>query len=428
MKVSIIIPCYNQAHFLDDAIKSALEQTYKNTEIIVVDDGSPDNVKEVVSKYPTVIFIKKENGGLSSARNAGIEIATGTYILPLDADDKLHPTFIAETIGKDDIVSTGLRTFGNENRNWITDLIKPEYKDFYERNHINCCSLFKREVWEELGGYDEQMKDGFEDWDLWIRATKGGYSVTVVRKFLFFYRKHSVSMFKEAHKKRESIIAYMRGKYDKINIYKIWIGKNPLPEYFEKFTDTWSLISNANIVSIGNEYLKNVEHSPAVQWAIKNNNYAVLNHYIRYHLLCYRGGVYLDLDVEVIKDSPIWRDKLIHIGMEMPNWANNHLMIANEPSNNDFFKLCMACMDAMPYDQMQEVELNTGPRLVTRILQYLGYKPREIKQPFNLPLHPICVHPERVFSPHRWNQSFHKSEIKADTLAVHHFSHSWKKD
>ncbi len=66
MKVSIIIPCYNQARFLDDAIKSALQQTYKNTEIIVVDDGSPDNTAQVVSKYPSVIFLQKQNGGLSS--------------------------------------------------------------------------------------------------------------------------------------------------------------------------------------------------------------------------------------------------------------------------------------------------------------------------------------------------------------------------
>lgn len=213
MKVSIIIPCYNQAHFLPDAIESALAQTHPDVEIIVVDDGSPDDTAIVAGRYPGVILIRKENGGLSSARNIGIAHATGTYILPLDADDKIHPDFITKTIGMDDIVSTGLWTFGKENREWITDVDKPEYQHFIQRNHINCCSLFKKEMWTAIGGYDEQMRDGFEDWDFWTRATRAGYTVTILREWLFYYRKHSVSMFAEAQRKRAEIIEYMHRKY-----------------------------------------------------------------------------------------------------------------------------------------------------------------------------------------------------------------------
>lgn len=210
-----------------------------------------------------------------------------------------------------------------------------------------------------------------------------------------------------------------------MNIYKIWIGPNPLPDHFTRYTDTWSRISDAEIIDIGNEYIEQVKYSPAVQWAIKHNNYAVLNHYIRYHLLYNNGGIYLDLDVEIIKDLPYSMTHGAHIGMELPNWANNHVMIANY-SGIPFFKYCMIAMDAMAYDQMQEVELNTGPRLVTRILQQFGFVPRELLCIIQIPHESITIHPECVFSPHRWNQTYHPDEIKPDTLAVHHFAHSWK--
>jgi len=209
-------------------------------------------------------------------------------------------------------------------------------------------------------------------------------------------------------------------------LYKIWIGPNPIPDHFRQYTDTWSRISDAQIIDIGNEYIEHVSHSPAVQWAIRHNNWAVLNHYIRYHLLYYQGGIYLDLDVEVIRDSMVWRSNYLQIGMELPNWANNHVMIANY-GEYQFLYNCMTAMDCMPYDQMQEVELNTGPRLVTRMLSSYGFVPSEINKTVTMYVNDnITIHPERVFSPHRWNQTFHPDEIKEDTLAVHHFAHSWK--
>lgn len=215
--VSIVIPCYKQAHFLPDAIESALKQTYPNIEIIVVNDGSPDNTSEVVSYYPNVILIEQENKGLSGARNSGIRAAKGTYILPLDADDKIDPEFVSKTIKlqKDyDIISTGLETFGDEKRKWITDLKEPNYKNFLQRNHINCCSLFKKTVWEKCG-YDENMKLGFEDWDFWIQATRNGFKVKVIPDILFYYRKHGQTMFHSAMSKREEIISYMKTKVSK---------------------------------------------------------------------------------------------------------------------------------------------------------------------------------------------------------------------
>ena len=95
-KVSIIIPVYNHAQWLPDAISSALNQTVP-CEVIVVNDGSPDNTSEVAKMFD-VKLIEKENGGLSSARNAGIKEATGEWILTLDADDKIAPDFVEKCL------------------------------------------------------------------------------------------------------------------------------------------------------------------------------------------------------------------------------------------------------------------------------------------------------------------------------------------
>src|SRR5436190_6621744 len=89
--VSVIIPCYKQADCLPGALESALAQTHCETEIIVVDDGSPDNVFEVVSRCSTVKYVEQQNQGLAAARNGGFSVSSGDYVLFLDADDRLMP-------------------------------------------------------------------------------------------------------------------------------------------------------------------------------------------------------------------------------------------------------------------------------------------------------------------------------------------------
>src|SRR5215210_2105808 len=89
--VSVIIPCYNQAHFLGEAIESVLGQSYPNFEIVVVDDGSPDDTAEVAARYPEVRYICQDNQGLSAARNTGLGQSEGEYVVFLDADDRLLP-------------------------------------------------------------------------------------------------------------------------------------------------------------------------------------------------------------------------------------------------------------------------------------------------------------------------------------------------
>jgi glycosyltransferase involved in cell wall biosynthesis len=225
--VSIIIPCYNQAEYLGEAIDSALAQTVAAHEIIVVDDGSTlGDVAAVVKPYGgKVKLIRQENRGVSAARNAGIAAATGTWIATLDADDKLAPEYIERLIGKDDIVSPALLTFGaGRPQRWVSDLRNPVCADYVKSNRSMCCSLFRRKWWEKIGGLDESMRSGFEDWDFWVRMTHAGATVTIVDEVLFYYRRYehdrsqvpcAVDM---ARAKSAEIMPYMRDKWTRLGI------------------------------------------------------------------------------------------------------------------------------------------------------------------------------------------------------------------
>lgn len=98
-KVSVVIPTFNRAHTIERAIISVLEQSFQNFELIVVDDGSTDNTKFLLAKYPKVKYIYQENKGVSSARNTGIENAIGEYIALLDSDDEWLPQKLANQVG-----------------------------------------------------------------------------------------------------------------------------------------------------------------------------------------------------------------------------------------------------------------------------------------------------------------------------------------
>lgn len=204
--VSIIVPCYKQAHFLDESLQSVLDQTYSNWECIVVNDGSPDNTKEEASKWcqkdDRFKYLEKENGGLSSARNAGIKICKGIYILPLDADDILHEHFLSKLVPELNenkslaIVSCYSKFFVNKISNVVKEL-KPKgntYQYLLYVNQLVATSLYRKECWEAVGGYDENMKKGFEDWEFWLAIAKQGWKYKIIEEFLFYYRKAKKSM------------------------------------------------------------------------------------------------------------------------------------------------------------------------------------------------------------------------------------------
>lgn len=213
-KVTIVIPVYKQAHWLPDAIVSAQNQTVP-CDIIVVNDGSPDNASKIAKIYGVKV-IDKENGGLSSARNAGIKEATTEWILTLDSDDKIHPTFVEKCLQKAeetgcDIVGTWQQEFGDRN-GMYRFIDNPTFEMFMASNRINCCSLYRKKMWEDVGGYDEEMKSGYEDWYFNLKSAKRGNVIRIVPEPLFFYRKHGRSMVDEATEKHDKIVKYMHEK------------------------------------------------------------------------------------------------------------------------------------------------------------------------------------------------------------------------
>lgn len=203
LKVSVVVPCFKQAQYLPEALNSILEQSYTNWECIIVDDGSPDETAIVASKFcksdPRFKYLKKENGGLSSARNAGIKTASGSLLLPLDADDKIHPDYIKLAVDAFiknpdlDVVYCKAYFFGEKTGEW---LLEPySYEKLLHNNMIFCSAVFKKQKFANTSGYNENLKNGFEDWDLWIRMLKPVSQIVQLTETLFYYRIKKESMF-----------------------------------------------------------------------------------------------------------------------------------------------------------------------------------------------------------------------------------------
>lgn len=207
--VSVVIPCYRQAEFLPFAVASVVRQTFTDWEIVVVDDGSPDETHAVARRLSERMapgrlrLIRQENSGLAAARNLGIAAARGRYVLPLDCDDGIDPTYLEKTVGALEaapsagIAATDTATFGAQETSWCLERpFEPEV--LREANVITYCSLYRREVWEVVGGYNPNMSAGYEDWDFWIGCAERGVRAVYVREPLFFYRVKPQSMITSA--------------------------------------------------------------------------------------------------------------------------------------------------------------------------------------------------------------------------------------
>lgn len=200
-KVSVVIPCYNQGVYLDEAVISVLEQSWQDLEIIIVNDGSTDGeTVDILSFYerPRTRVIHTENRGLAAARNAGIAEARGAYILPLDADDRIGKEYLEKGVtvleSRPDvgIVYCLAEKFGADNGAWNSPRFS--LRRMLLGNLIFCSALFRREDWERTGGYDPGMASGWEDWDFWLSLLELGRGVYRIPEVLFHYRVKEVSM------------------------------------------------------------------------------------------------------------------------------------------------------------------------------------------------------------------------------------------
>lgn len=207
--VSIVIPCYNQAQYLEESVQSAVDQTYSNVEIIIVNDGSSDNTQVVAErlqkKHPELIrVIRQENQGLSEARNNGIRASLGEYILPLDADDILDLKMVSKCMdamihNNADIIHGGLQCFGENNNVWMSRPFS-DNNILYE-NLPHGSSLYRKEVWGKTQGYKLNMAIGYEDWEFWINAYKHNFTFHYLSEILYNYRIKKESMYTNAKDK-----------------------------------------------------------------------------------------------------------------------------------------------------------------------------------------------------------------------------------
>lgn len=197
--VSVIIPCYNGEAFLKEAIESALAQTYRRVEVIVVDDGSTDSSREIAQKLP-VRYIPQPNRGLTASRNLGVSESRGSYIVFLDADDRLKPEAIetglrALTERPECAMAVGDHLFVSKDGSHLADSRKDclaafHYEALLKSNFIEMISsvLFRRSVLDKVGGFDTGLRVA-EDYELYLRIARQ-YPICCHSTVIAEYRMH----------------------------------------------------------------------------------------------------------------------------------------------------------------------------------------------------------------------------------------------
>lgn len=194
---SVIMPCFNDGRYLQEALESVFRQTADNIEIIVIDDGSTDPqtialIDRLVTDTRLKVLRHDRCKGPSAARNMGIRHAKGEYILPLDADDRILPTYIErarEKLAADpglEIVYCRVRWFGLA----VGEFRLPPFREevFPIKNLIFATAMFRRTTWELVEGYSENMVEGMEDYDFWLKIVARGGRVYRIDEVLFEYR------------------------------------------------------------------------------------------------------------------------------------------------------------------------------------------------------------------------------------------------
>lgn len=229
MKVSVIVPCYNQAQYLPETLDSVLVQTHQNWECIIVNDGSTDNTEEIALKYceqdERFVYLPKQNGGLSSARNAGLDIAKGEYVQFLDSDDILLPNKLECQVRmmemeKTDVCVCHHSMFTtNINETWENKFSQSVYDLTYQGFLYNWgesfviaihSGLFRKSFLDEYKlRFDENVR-ALEDWLFWISVVRNGGTFVEEQDKLSLYRVHTSSMTQDKlHMQKNRLRAYL---------------------------------------------------------------------------------------------------------------------------------------------------------------------------------------------------------------------------
>lgn len=225
VKISIIIPCFNSESTLETTLESVFYQDFHDWEAIIVNDGSTDTTEEIalkwVEKDQRFIYYTRHNEGLPKTRNFAISKSKGIYILPLDSDNQLMHDFTQDAIEVFEknqnigVVYGDAEFFGLKKGLWKVGEYDFEKTLIY--NYIDACTIYKKTLWEKVGGYDVNMPyQGLEDWELWLAFGKLNVNFFHLQKITFKYFVAENSMIRSFTK--EMVITteeYIIKKYSK---------------------------------------------------------------------------------------------------------------------------------------------------------------------------------------------------------------------
>ncbi len=190
--VSIIVPCFNGGRFIDQLLNSLARQTFRDFEIIIVDDGSDDPAtrQKLASLDPSIRVVHQDNRGLPGARNSGIRVARANLVLPLDCDDMIEPPFLAEAVALMNAAPADVAAVFCHMRLTVTGAaVSRNFNrfDLLFTNTMPSGLLLRKAIWEAVGGYDESMRDGYEDWEFHLRLAHHGYRAIELPKPYYVY-------------------------------------------------------------------------------------------------------------------------------------------------------------------------------------------------------------------------------------------------
>jgi glycosyltransferase involved in cell wall biosynthesis len=225
--ISVVVPCYNGGRFLDQLLASLRAQTFRDFEIVIVNDGSTDRAtqEKLAALDPAIRVIHQENRGLSAARNAGFAAARADLVMALDCDDQLAPTYLAETLA-------ALQSAGPETGFAFTHVrlvggahgIQKRYYNEFDilfKNIIGYSMLIRKAAWLKAGQYDESMRDGYEDWEFNIRLIGAGFAGIEIPKPLFIYTASTQGMLL-GHSSHVHAATWRRIRQKHRDTYRLW--------------------------------------------------------------------------------------------------------------------------------------------------------------------------------------------------------------
>jgi glycosyltransferase involved in cell wall biosynthesis len=229
MQIGVIIPLFNQAQYLIECVTSVLSQTLEPTGIVIVNDGCPNPssdtaARAIAAAWPgQTVYVRQENRGLSGARNTGVRALLARWpeveaILPLDADDWLEEYTLEamasriESGDRPDWVYPDMQRFGNDFKIWKPWPRLNPFRLVFE-NQCAAASLIRRRVFDAGLFYDETMRDGYEDWEFFLRALSRGFWGAAGGQVGFHYRVKKNSMVKKALKRYDQVVRSMRERH-----------------------------------------------------------------------------------------------------------------------------------------------------------------------------------------------------------------------